>query len=425
LGPKGHTAQYRQRILFVCHDFPPHIYAGAQLYALNLAKALKNTGQVDVDVIYPEFWNEPTRYGLAEDRFDGVTVFRLIKEQTFAFEPSVRHPVVAGMFDQFLKDRRYTLVHVHELGQISAAPIEIAKKHSLPCMMTLHTTWLLCFFWFLTTPDQQCCSGPESVDKCTDCFLRYHPLPEHAADPRGMVAKFMTFRSRYFKRMFRLLDRRVAPSVYMQELYGHHGFSDIEVSPLGMPSTNSLPKKPASHLRFGFIGQVSKRKGVNILLEAFAGLSRAFPQAELRIHGNLKDRDFADHILARIEAIPGAHYFGAYTEKDVPSILSKIDVLVVPSFWENFPLVVQEAFQHKVPVIASRVAGFPEMVRHNENGMLFEVGNTTDLASQMELLCRRPETVARLSQSILPVKTFEQDSREYLERYECIAKQQR
>ena len=106
----------RKRILFVCHDFPPHIYAGAQLYALNLAKALNASGKAEVDVIYPEFWNDSQTCELIEDNFEGVRVFRLVKDSTYAFAPSVRHPQVAEIFDAFLQRNTYDLIHIHELG---------------------------------------------------------------------------------------------------------------------------------------------------------------------------------------------------------------------------------------------------------------------------------------------------------------------
>lgn len=408
----------RKRILFVCHDFPPHIYAGAQLYALNLAKALNASGKAEVDVIYPEFWNDSKTCELIEDNFEGVRVFRLVKDSTYAFAPSVRHPQVAEIFDAFLQKNTYDLVHIHELGQMSAVPIEIAKKHGLPCIMTLHTTWLLCFYWFLTTPDQNCCTGPESIQKCTDCFMKFHNFKNEREEIERVVTQFMGFRLKYFKKMFSLLDSRIAPSRYMKEIYERFGFEDVQVRPLGMVPTNVPPKVHHPELRFGFIGQVSKRKGVNVLIDAFTQIGHRFPKVQLRIHGNQKDESFAALMWSKTKHLPGVRYFGPYTHHELGKIMSEIDVLVVPSYWENYPLVVQEALQHKVPVIASQVAGFPEMIHHGKNGLLFEVGNADDLASKMLQLCKNPEHVVEMRDNIGPVRDITCDRDDYLADYE-------
>ena len=301
---------------------------------------------------------------------------------------------------------------------MSAVPIEIAKRHGLPCIMTLHTTWLLCFYWFLTTPDQNCCTGPESIQKCTDCFMKFHNFKNEREEIERVVTQFMDFRLKYFKKMFSLLDSRIAPSRYMKEIYERFGFEGVQVRPLGMVPTNVPPKIEHPELRFGFIGQVSKRKGVNVLVDAFTQVGHKFPKVQLRIHGNQKDESFAALMWSKTKHLPGVRYFGPYTHHELGKIMSEIDVLVVPSYWENYPLVVQEALQHKVPVIASRVAGFPEMIHHGKNGLLFEVGNADDLASKMLRLCGNPEHVAEMRDNIVQVRDITCDRDDYLADYE-------
>jgi glycosyltransferase involved in cell wall biosynthesis len=416
----SHSGNTKIRILFVCHDFPPHIYAGAQLYALNLAKTLNASGKAEVDVIYPEFWNDSTTCKLIQDNFEGVRVFRLIKDHTHAFAPSVRHPQVIEILDAFFHKNSYDVVHIHELGQMSAAPIEIAKRHNLPCIMTLHTTWLLCFYWFLTTPDQNCCSGPESIQKCTACFMKFHNFKNERDEMERVVTQFMEFRMKYLKKMFSILDLRIAPSRYMKEIYERFGFKNVQVRPLGMVAVNVPPKVEHPELRFGFIGQVSKRKGVNVLIDAFSQIAQKFPKVQLRIHGNQKDESFASMIWDKTKHLSGVRYFGPYTHHEIGKIMSEIDVLIVPSYWENYPLVVQEALQHKVPVIASRIAGFPEMIHDGKNGFLFEVGNAKDLALKILKLCENPSMVAQLKENIDQVRDIIRDRDDYLKDYEKL-----
>ena len=61
----------------------------------------------------------------------------------------------------------------------------------------------------------------------------------------------------------------------------------------------------------------------------------------------------------------------AYSRDEVPGLMAEIDWVVMPSiWWENAPLVIQEAFQHRRPPIVSAIGGMAEMVRSEIDGLL-------------------------------------------------------
>ena len=83
---------------------------------------------------------------------------------------------------------------------------------------------------------------------------------------------------------------------------------------------------------------------------------------------------------------------GGFVNADVQNIFREIDVLVVPSIWyENAPLVIQEAFLSRTPVIASRIGGIPELVKDGVNGLLFDAGDPRDLKAKLEYVMNYPE----------------------------------
>lgn len=74
------------------------------------------------------------------------------------------------------------------------------------------------------------------------------------------------------------------------------------------------------------------------------------------------------------------------------SVYENTDVLVLPSIWpENQPVSITEAMCSGIPVIASRIGGMPELVKHGVTGLTFEPGNSSDLAHCMEEMARSPE----------------------------------
>jgi len=76
---------------------------------------------------------------------------------------------------------------------------------------------------------------------------------------------------------------------------------------------------------------------------------------------------------------------GSYDHDDLPRLMAEIDWVVVPSrWWENSPLVIQEAFLHGKPVICSDIGGMAEKVSDGVNGLHFRVGNATSLAATLE-----------------------------------------
>jgi glycosyltransferase involved in cell wall biosynthesis len=76
--------------------------------------------------------------------------------------------------------------------------------------------------------------------------------------------------------------------------------------------------------------------------------------------------------------------------EDVPRLLSAFDVYALPSFSEGQSLALMEAMAARLPIVASRVGGNPELVREGESGLLFTAGDAEDLAGKLKLLLDSP-----------------------------------
>ena len=73
---------------------------------------------------------------------------------------------------------------------------------------------------------------------------------------------------------------------------------------------------------------------------------------------------------------------GAYRAEDLPGLMAAVDWVVVPSiWWENAPLVIQEAFLHRRPVITSAIGGMAEMVRDGVDGLHAPADDPAGLAA--------------------------------------------
>jgi len=80
---------------------------------------------------------------------------------------------------------------------------------------------------------------------------------------------------------------------------------------------------------------------------------------------------------------------GPYENHELPALLADTDWMVVPSIWyENSPIVIQEAFRSNVPVITSNVGGMAEKVTNMKNGLHFNVGKPLSLCAVLEKVAK-------------------------------------
>lgn len=122
----------------------------------------------------------------------------------------------------------------------------------------------------------------------------------------------------------------------------------------------------------GVVGEVTPRKGHRYLFEALPAIVRAIPDARLVLIGRFHRQERLTRSLRQFQLRHGllrrVHWLGR--RQNVEDYLQALDVLVVPSIEEPLGLVAVEAQAAGIPVIAADVGGLPEIVKHNETGLL-------------------------------------------------------
>ncbi len=158
------------------------------------------------------------------------------------------------------------------------------------------------------------------------------------------------------------------------------------------------PRDPAAP-RVVFVGRLDPVKGVPLLLEAFARARAAHPAARLTIVGDGPARPALE---ARAQALglgAAVAFLGYRAQAEVAGILAAADLLVLPSFAEGVPVVLMEAMASRLPVIASRVAGVPELVEDGVSGFLTPPGDLDTLTDRLERLLADPALRARMGEA--------------------------
>lgn len=150
------------------------------------------------------------------------------------------------------------------------------------------------------------------------------------------------------------------------------------------------------------VGQLTPRKGQLELIESFAAISPAVPDAVLLIIGTAlfnRDEEYAQLLRARVQSLGLNEKVGFLGSRDdVQRLMRAVDVLVVNSHAEPFALTVLEGLASGAAVLATAVGGTPEMITHQENGFLVPPRDVPALADGLLTLLNDAEMRGRLGE---------------------------
>jgi len=146
----------------------------------------------------------------------------------------------------------------------------------------------------------------------------------------------------------------------------------------------------------GFVGQLNERKGFDTLLPAFKQVVTGFPGVILLLAGT---GDLEQSILdfaVKHQLQENLRLLGFRT--DIPNIMRTIDLLVLPSWWEGFGIVLIEALAAGKPCITTNVSSMPEIVSHNETGLIVPPKSVAALYGAIKKLIAQPELRQEMGQ---------------------------
>jgi glycosyltransferase involved in cell wall biosynthesis len=136
----------------------------------------------------------------------------------------------------------------------------------------------------------------------------------------------------------------------------------------------------------------------------------------LRVHGNFvgQPQAFIDRFHKCLDEQPFLSYAGPYRSSVVYELMSECDYIVIPSkWWENSPVVIQEAYAVRTPVICTGIGGLAEKVREGVSGLHFARGNASDLVRAMKIAAD-PKVAEALRAGIPAVTSAADMARSYL-----------
>ncbi len=185
---------------------------------------------------------------------------------------------------------------------------------------------------------------------------------------------------RYHRKYNRILSSRSQAVYCFTDL---NRFRSVDAATM-QKTAEELAMKPET-FKIGIVGTVEARKNTLDLIRAVALVRDKLPDSRLYIVGpHDASTPYVRDVCAAIQALDlsaSIQWLGA--RKDVPALMHLLDVIAVPSRSEPLGLVAVEAMAAGTAVIANRVGGLPEIVRHKETGLLVTLGQVKELADAL------------------------------------------
>jgi len=144
------------------------------------------------------------------------------------------------------------------------------------------------------------------------------------------------------------------------------------------------------------VGRLVSAKGQHVLLAACSLLNVRHRSFRLTFVGGGEDRVSLEQYAAAEGLNDQVHFTGPLNQDKIQHYYNHADVFVLASFAEGVPVVLMEAMAKAIPVVSTRIAGIPELIDHEENGLLVHAGDAEGLARQIERLILDPTLRDRL-----------------------------
>jgi len=406
-----------QRVLIMAHGHPDFSLGGGELAAYNLFKALRDDETVE------QAW-----FIARHDSGNGPTgAFTLRRENEYLWQQSLGNSfllkaansyAIWNDFRQLIRTLKPTVVNLHHYFHLGIELLRIIKEEdpSIRVVLTLHEYMAICHQQgqMVKRGSNKLCFRA-SIEDCNRCF------PEFSKEQFWL-------RRNFIGQHFDYVDHFVSPSHFLKQRYVEWGIPEEKISVIenGQSPEPKLPPRTIAEgetrNRIAFFGQINPFKGIDLLLEALLSMKKKERQSMvIEIHGanfeyQLDDfktrvKEMADKLIK--EGV--LRWVGPYEPSQITERMRNVDWVIVPSiWWENSPMVIQEAFMCGRPVIAADIGGMREKITAGVDGLHFEARNHLSLGEVLKKASSMDgESWTRFFNGIRPPVSYSDSARLY------------
>lgn len=388
-----------KKVLIIAHGHPEFNKGGGEQAAYQFYKECLNQG----DDAYFLARTSVTPHGgaaFSTIKNEREILFHTTHDDFFLFS-NIKTRHLWGDFADLLEQLAPEIIYCHHYFLLGVEMMKVIKQ-KLPnakLVLTLHEYYAICnnSGLMIKTGGQNKLCFESGTRECNGCF------------PDKSPGDFF-LRKEYLLSCFKMVDTFIAPSAFLRQRYIDWGIAQelIHVVENGQLENVDLtsPFVVEDKISIVYIGQINVFKGIDVLLDALLLMPKELrQQLYIDIHGanfDTQPGEFQEKVIAQLKKLKGiVRMHGAYEQSELTHILAAASWVVVPSiWWENSPMVIQEALNHKKPVIVSDIGGMAEKIQHNQTGLHFRAGSPVSLANTLQKVLNDPTLSNTLADNI-------------------------
>ncbi|WP_448204554.1 glycosyltransferase family 4 protein [Azospirillum sp. sgz302134] len=326
-------------------------------------------------------------------------------------------------FVRYVRDLQPDVVNFHHFIGLGVETIQAIRQAlpRVPIVVTFHEYLSICHHHgqMVKTSRNTLCYRSSPAD-CAGCF------------PHIGEAEFFK-RELFLKTFLEQADFYISPSNFLIDRYVEWGLprEKFRMIENGLTIEGIAPPRPLARggkrNRFAFFGQLTEFKGAHVLVDAIGRIPDKIwgEDGALMIFGGNLERQPEAYQKKFNDAVERAgdrvRFYGSYRSTELPGLMKDVDWMVIPSiWWENSPVVIQEAFLHGRPIIASNIGGMAEKVTHGVDGLHFRSASVEDLVDRMTEALTTPDLWDRLRMRIRRPIDRAECARRHAEVYEGL-----
>jgi glycogen(starch) synthase len=339
------------RIFFLTENFWPYI-GGVEVFSARLLPALRQRGH--------EFLVVTTHYYLDlpdEQQYQGIPIHRFPLLSALADKNIGQLLTTAQHVTKLKRDFRPHVVHLHSVGLNALLQLHTAKAYPAPVLVTLQQP-LRREGTGVDTMQGRSVRSADWVTCCSEALL--------------------------------VDTRRRLPEIASR--------SSVIPNAVDLPSLSPVPL-PTNAPRLLCLGRLNIQKGFDLAVRALRVVINRFPNVRLTIAGDGPERHNLEQLVIELGLEQVVDFIGWVAPEQVPALMNTATIVIMPSRWEGLPLVALEAALMARPLVVTPVEGLPEVVIHQQTGLLVEKENSEALAEAIGFLLNRPEVAATLGQA--------------------------
>jgi len=295
-----------------------------------------------------------------------------------------------GQLHAALAQHNFALIHLHHYLHVGLDLVFALRRWfpQAPLVLTLHDYWGPCAYeGRLLRRDGQLCDGPRPA-ACDQCL-------------GGNQRTELAIRQARLQQLKGCIDHWIAPSYFLKRQYLKWGVDPRRLSVIdNLPPTFAAAAPPSASAAtdepgidvfvVAYCGQINRWKGIDLIVEGFLLAQQHHPEMQLQIHGGWPAAGTGDALIEalrqKLKSLPAqlVQCCGTYQPGELPQRLQAVDVVVMGSRWyENAPMIINEAHRYGRPVLAPDLGGMAEKIKHDITGWLFKPGDINSLAKAL------------------------------------------